>query len=249
MKWVKDFYDKQFIWSTTQYDFDLNHLIEEHVDKVEHFSDHPITRILELGGGNGRFAVTAARRGYDVTVIELAPSCVENIYKLAEKHKIGSNLRIIQGDFYQVDLEEQFDIVCYWDGFGIGEDTDQQLLLKRISDWLQPNGVALIDIYTPWYWAKVAGQEIEFGNIVRRYDFDANGCRMLDTWWRKEHEGDQITQSLRCYSPVDFKLLMKDIDLNLVHCEPGGEMNYESGQYTEQVELGKAMTFMAKLKK
>jgi len=39
------------------------------------------------------------------------------------------------------------------------------------------------------------------------------------------------------------------IDLNLVHCEPGGEMNYESGQYTEQVELGKAMTFMAKLKK
>jgi len=90
---------------------------------------------------------------------------------------------------------------------------------------------------------------MEFGNISRRYEFDANGCRMLDTWWLNDQAENQITQSLRCYSPADLTLLMKNIELDLVHCEPGGEMNYENWQYTEQVALGKAMTFMAKLQK
>lgn len=246
MKWVKEFYDKQFIWSKPNFDMEM--LEDSLLDKVEQFSDRP-TKILELGGGNGRFAVTAAKRGYEVTVIELAPSCVEHIYKLAEKYNIGSNLHVIHGDFYQVDLEEQFDIVCYWDGFGVGSDTDQLTLLNRISNWLKTDGVALIDIYTPWYWAKVAGQEMQFGNISRIYDFDANECRMLDTWWLDDEKKNQITQSLRCYSPADLRLLLRDTDLQLVHSEPGGAMDYENWEYTHQVTLGKAMTFMAKLQK
>jgi SAM-dependent methyltransferase len=249
LKWVKEYYHKQFLWSKTYTPFNMETLLEDLVDKLERFSDHPPKTILELGGGNGQFAVSAAYKGFEVTMMELVPACVEHTYELARKYNIHDNLRVIQGDFYQVEINESFDVVCYWNGFGIGEDSDQQLLLNRISNWLKPGGTALIDVYTPWYWAKTAGQEMHFGNIFRQYGFDAIGCRMLDTWWLHNDENHKIRQSLRCYSPGELEWLLKDTDLTLVHCEPGGAMDYENWRYTEQVSLDKAMTFMAKLQK
>lgn len=227
----------------------MDTLRDDLLEKLKRFGESPGKKILELGGGGGQFAVFAAKNGYDVTVIELVPEAVAHIYKLTEEHKVSDNVHIIQGDFYQVDLIDEFDVVCYWDGFGIGADQDQQRLLNRVSTWMKPSGIALIDIYTPWYWAKVAGQEMHFGSITRHYDFDANECRMIDLWSPDAKKGDEIQQSLRCYSPADLRLLMKDLDLNLVDCEPGGEMDYEKMQYRSQVPLNKAMTFVAKLTK
>lgn len=249
MEWTKEYYHKQFVWSKTNTNYNMEELLDDLVDKLEQFSGKSSKKILELGGGNGQFAVSAAKRGYDVTVIELVPACVEHTHNLAEKHNIGNNLRVIQGDFYQVDLDDQFDVICYWDGFGIGTDSDQQLLLNRISNWLKQDGIALIDIYTPWYWAKTAGRAMKIGKISRQYNFDANECRMLDTWWLDSAKDDKVTQSLRCYSPADLRLLLEDTGLSLVHSEPGGGMDYEKWQYHEQVPLEQAMMFMAKLKK
>lgn len=248
MEWLNDFYSKQLQWSMKYTNFNMEDLMEELADKMESFSDFPPKKILELGGGNGQFSVTAAKRGYDVTMIELTSVAVELTNKLAEKYKIGSNLRVIQGDFYEVELQDRFDVICYWDGFGIGSDSDQQKLLERIDDWLAPNGTVLMDIYTPWFWHKVAGQKKQFNKIHTKYDFDADACRMIDTWWIKDDKEAKITQSLRCYSPADLRLLLKGTGLDLVHCEPGGAMDYDKWQYKEQVPLNEAMTYIAKLK-
>src|SRR5690625_6976659 len=78
------------------------------------------------------------------------------------------------------------------DGFGIGTDNDQIKLLKRIHHWLKPNGTALIDIYTPWYWSKTAGQVMTFNNFTRKYDFDFHHNRMLDTWIRSEEHTSEL---------------------------------------------------------
>lgn len=250
MNWVKDFNDRQFSWSKEQTNANLALLNDYLVDKMERFIDDSAPKkLLELGGGGGQFAVAASPKGYEVTVIELAPAAVEHIYQLAKKHNVSDNLQVIRGDFYQVELDEQFDIICYWDGFGIGSDSDQQILLERVFHWLKPNGTAFIDIYTPWYWANAAGREMQIGSIDRKYDFDANECRMIDTWWLNNDKDEKITQSLRCYSPADLRLLLKNIGLHVVHCEHGGAMDYEKSQYHEQVGLDEAMTFLAQLQK
>lgn len=246
MKWVKEFYTEQFVW-LKDFDYDMEEIVEIQINRFERFITPSTKKILELGGGNGQFAVSAALNGYEVTMIELVPECVGYANELARKYNVESKLRVIQGDFYQADFDEQFDVVCYWDGFGVGSDSDQQVLLNRISKWLKPRGTALIDIYTPWYWSKTAGQEMKFGKILRKYDFDADGNRMLDTWWLNNNDDHKITQSLRCYSPADLRLLLKDIDLSLVHCEPGGAMDYETLVYSEQVPLEEAMVYLAKL--
>ncbi|GGA28534.1 SAM-dependent methyltransferase [Psychrobacillus lasiicapitis] len=243
MEWVKNFYDKQF----RLYEEGLTGPNEEHEEiltKIENLASKPFQSILELGAGGGEFAITAAKKGYDVTAVELVPSRIDYMKKLKSEHHLIGDLEIIEGDFYKVELSKTFDVICYIDGFGIGEDQDQQTLLNRMSKWLKPDGCILIDIYTPWYWVSVSGQEMRIGSKLRNYDFDFWGCRMLDTWFDGE---EKVTQSLRCYSPPDLNMLLKDTGLTLVDIKSGGAMIYTTGEYHENVDLGEAMSYMVKL--
>ena len=89
------------------------------------------------------------------------------------------SLRSIAGDFYEVDPGGPFDVVAYFDGFGIGDDEDQRRLLHRIDGWLTIEGCALIDILTPGYFAKTAGNEEEFpeGSGIQYLEgYDAEGA-------------------------------------------------------------------------
>ncbi|QUW22157.1 class I SAM-dependent methyltransferase [Sporosarcina sp. Marseille-Q4063] len=248
MEWVQEFYKEQYRITEGMADA-ITKFDEALVDKVESTAGvNRQLKILELGGGLGLFAVAAAKRGHDVTVIELVPSAVEKIHKLATVHDVEEKMKIIQGDFYEIDLPNDFDVVCYWDGFGVGSDDDQKLLLQRIDNWLLPSGVALIDVYTPWYWAKISGREMKIDeDSYRRYGFDPEGCRMLDTWWATDYP--KVTQSLRCYSPADLTMLLSGTSLFLHSIKPGGEMDYDKWIFTENVPLERAMTFLAVLKK
>jgi len=100
-------------------------------------------RVLELGAGEGEAAAVMADAGHDVVAVEFSPTRTPNLKRLAkEPHK--GQLTALEADFYEVAISGEFDIVCYWDGFGVGSDADQRRLLKRIStEWLKPGGLAL----------------------------------------------------------------------------------------------------------
>ncbi len=151
------------------------------------------------------------------------------------------------GDFYAVSVPGPFDVVCYWDGFGVGSDADQRRLLARIASWLGRDGCALIDIYTPWYWARMTGRQWAVGTALRRHDFDADGCRMLDRWWPVGEEQRAVTQSLRCYAPADLRLVLEGTGLRLTVVEPGGAVDDNTGRYQKRVPLATAMMYRAKL--
>ncbi|MDY0404091.1 class I SAM-dependent methyltransferase [Virgibacillus sp. 179-BFC.A HS] len=248
MNWVKEFYEKQYQLlkrdgeTSTITDYHKNLMLE-----IEELAGKPFQSMLELGAGGGEVAIVAAQKGYDVTTIELVPALVEHMEKQAQKYESAGSLHAICGDFLQVDVSAAFDVICYIDGFGVGEDQDQIQLLKRIANWLHPDGCALVDIYTPWYWAKHAGQMMRFESFQRKYDYDFEQARMLDTWFTESNT--RYTQSLRCYAPADLKRLLARSGLRLAEIVPGGAMNYETGQYTENVSLGEAMSYRVKLVK
>lgn len=206
-----------------------------------------VGRVLELGAGGGQSALATAQAGHEVTAVELVPRSAAHARTQVSQATPGT-LRVLEDSFYTLALAETFDAICYWDGFGVGTDKQQHILLKRIAGWLAPGGRALVDINTPWYWAKVAGRQMSTSPFARQYDFDADGCRMLDHWWAIEHPAERVTQSLRCYSPQDLRLLLHGTGLTLEHIEPGGAVNYETKTYSASVPLGQAMQFRAYLR-
>jgi SAM-dependent methyltransferase len=248
--WVRDFYAKQDEWAGVSCD-PITDMHRRNADLVHRLAGGRIGCVLELGAGGGQNAAALADLGYSVTAVELVPSVAQNALELAAQPRKGP-LRVIVSDFYDVGLPDRYDIVCYWDGFGVGSDDDQRRLLKRVAGWLAHRGFALIEVYTPWYWSGIArsgtaGRETQFGGVCRRYGFDADGSRMLDTWWPVGHEQEAVTQSLRCYSPADLQLLLKDTGLSLESVEPRGAYDPVRDQLIEDAPIEEVMQYLAKL--
>lgn len=100
---------------------------------------------------------------------------------------------------------------------------------------------------TTWYWVGAAGRGMRFGEVTRRYEFDANECRLLHRWWLVDTEHEEVTQSLRCYAPADLRLLLEGTDLVLASLVPGEAMDWNGGQFVERVPLARAMQYRATL--
>jgi len=243
--WVRGFYEKQGRWADV-YCGDVEPRHRERAELVRKFTPRESGRVLELGCGGGQTAAAIADLGYDVTAIDLVPDAVEHAQRLADS-KPDRLLHVQQADFYDVAFDDPFDAICYFDGFGIGSDTDQQRLLGRIESWLNHDGRALIEVYAPDYWRQVAGRTMTWDDVGRRYGFDQEGSRMLDTWWRTDAPSETITQSLRCYTRDEFEAMAHVVGLGLKKIVPGGAVDYECGVYRERVPLDEAMQYIAVL--
>jgi len=248
--WARDFYARQDEWADVSRD-PITDMHRRNADLVHRLAGGRIGRVLELGAGGGQNAAALADLGYSVTAVELVPSVAQNALELAAQPRQGQ-LRVIVGDFYEVELPDRYDIVCYWDGFGVGSDDDQQRLLRRVAGWLMPDGFALIEVYTPWYWSGIArsgmaGRETQFGGVSRRYGFDADGSRMLDTWWPVGREAEAVSQSLRCYSLADLRLLLEGTGFVIESVEPRGAYDPARDRFVEDAPLEQSMQYLAKL--
>ena len=226
MDWVRDFYSTTGSWwgraeaKVTERDHRRVRLLHEHVGAGA-------MRVLELGAGYGTTAAAMAQAGHQVTAVEISDR--------ADFAEAGLDLR--KEDFYQVQLPREFDVVCYWNGFGVGSDADQRRLLRRIAgEWLRPGGTALIDVSNPFVWASwdgdeehrhpdpAAGYEHE---LRERITFDPVTCTATDTWWPAANPEQQISQVLRCYTPADLALLLEGTGLELTRIDAGDLHHHE----------------------
>lgn len=245
MDWVAAFYARQceLMDDAGAWDIQLTH--REIARSVQSVAPPP-ARVLELGAGGGQVAAALADLEYEVVAVELVPELAAHAQFLATAQRPGE-MTVLLGNFYEIEPGGTFEVVCYWDGFGIGSDVEQRRLLQRIAAWLSPAAYALVEVYTPWYWAQAAGRTMTTGKAARRYGFDGRGNRMLDTWWSVSDPAYTVTQTLRCYAPADLDLLLEGTGLKTVSITPGGCYDAESGRYESDVPLERAMSYVATL--
>nr|WP_208752130.1 class I SAM-dependent methyltransferase [Bacillus cereus] len=239
---VREFYQKQF--ELSNYDINTESWLEQFAKEVKEQIGHPFQSMLELGAGNGGFARAMSKLRVKMTTVEL----VRELVMFAKEHSTN-DIAIHCADFYKINLEEKFDVVSYLDGFGVGTDDEQLILLKRIKNWMKDDGCALIDIYQPLYWKKVSGQEMLLSSAMRKYEYDSINERMLDHWWHPNNPNDIVTQSLRCYTVDEISNLCAEAGLSIVGIFPGGAYDFEEGKYKEQASLNECLSYLIKVKK
>lgn len=220
--WVSRFYDRKGEVSGP------SGVLEHHRERaaaIERFGAKTTGRVLELGCGAGGSAVATAELGYQVVAVELSPVRAQFARQLIKDHGHLS-IEVVEGDFMTVDLPGRFDAVTYWNGFGVGSDADQRRLLRRVHDWLAADGVVVLDVFNPLGWSRLAGEfsTDEETGLRRAVDFDAVESRFIDTWWFDGESGPPLAQSVRCYSPADFMLMLEGTRLHLVRAEVEGQL-------------------------
>lgn len=219
-------------------------------------------RILELGAGTGETAAAMADAGHSVVALEFSPTRSPALKQAASLTRTGA-LMALEADFYSVELPREFDLVCYWDGFGVGGDADQRRLLRRIADeWLAPDGCALIDVFSPFRWVRETGQEWQLDRSQpshrfrqrRRFDYDPVQNCFLDEWCPIDDatqtcdESRAIQQRIRCYAPADLLMLLPGTGLSLKAAEvEGAPLDLYSRDQTRHSALWNAWSYLVQL--
>lgn len=246
MDWIETFYTRQDEWAAVCAE-PVGPEDRRRAKHLESWIGACPKRILDLGCDGGQTAYAIADRGHLVVAVDRVQRVAEAARHLASTRQ-DRRMTVVQGDFFLVDLNGPFDAVCCFDGFGTGTDADQRRLLRRIDGWLEPRGTALVEIYAPWYWAHAAGRTMAWGDVSRRYDYDLDTNRMLDTWWRTADPSSAVTQSLRCYAPGELRELLNPLPLALHAVVPGGAYDPDAATYRSSVPLREVMQYTAVLR-
>ena len=224
--WIKDFYTQAGVWWGA--DPQAPGVHKTRVETVARLCGAGSKKILDLGTGPGATAAALADVGHQVIAVELSPSRANFARDLAKIPRKGS-LTVLEDDFFRMDLNQRFDLVCCWETFGLGTDTDQRHLLKRISEeWLGSNGSVLMDVYSPVRPAREAGTERRLpplegvpGSVemINRCHFDPLHGRWIDEWIPVAEPEKALAQTIRCYTPFDLLLLLEGTRLDIKRVE------------------------------
>lgn len=62
--------------------------------------------VVDLGSGDGRTVIAAARRGARALGVELNPQLIEFSRRIAQEARVGDRARFVQGDLFEADLSQ-----------------------------------------------------------------------------------------------------------------------------------------------
>ncbi|MGN1026147.1 MAG: class I SAM-dependent methyltransferase [Faecousia sp.] len=109
-------------------------------------------RILDLACGFGRHSLELARRGYDVTGVDITPDYIEYAVKQARKENLSA--RFLCSDIRDVKFNNEFDVVLNMADGAIGylENEEENLkIFHCISGALKSGGKHFMDIMNGSY--------------------------------------------------------------------------------------------------
>jgi SAM-dependent methyltransferase len=253
--WIKDFYDQTGIWWGAESEVPADD--RARAQSIERLCGPGLKRVLELGCGAGHSAAATANLGHMVTGVDISPRRIQQAKENFPRPHNGV-LAFIEGDFYALKLAGQYDVITYWDGFGVLNDADHRILFRRIAaEWLAPGGSFLVDVANTAWAVRNAGKEMVLAplagvpgsvEMLRRWHFDGLHSRWIDEWVPTRNPENALAQTLRCYTPTDFILLANGTGLVVKHLEIDGQpLDFASDQITTAGPLSDAYSFLAQM--
>lgn len=239
MKWFEDLYNRQIYFDL--YAEEDTVLAKTEVEDIINLLGLKTGQtVLDVGCGYGRHAVELAKRGFLVTGIDLAPKQIDAAVRRGDD--MGVDIRFILGDAREMEFREKFEIVLsLFLTFGFfDEEADNQKMLSRMADALQPGGMLLMDLwnrekmirdFSPY----LVEERPDGIRIEKRWEFDAWNGRL--NWVNEvtfpDGRKESWDHSVRAYTLVELKRMYETTGLRIedVHGDfKGNEYSLESPQ-------------------
>lgn len=196
----------------------------------KHLDIHKAT--LDLGCGYGRHSIELAKRGFDVTGVDLS----QELLSLAQRKTVlnGVNITFRQEDMRRLDTRRKYgNIICLYTSFGYFKSSDEHMgVLKNVADTLEDGkSIFILEIYN-------YSKKITELTSLKKQTLE-NGTELLfDHFLRENHllssiyntkTGEKIVRSLTLFKPGDIIHMATNSGLQLV----GMFGNYQEDAYGE----------------
>ena len=126
----------------------LYHLSRQRENIVAPMDIKPTDNLLEIGAGMGAVTGALAQKAQKVTCVDLSKRrSLVNAYR----HKDMDNIEIFVGNFEDVELREQYDVITLigvleYAGYYVEAINEDELFLDKIKKLMKPNGKLYIAI-------------------------------------------------------------------------------------------------------
>ena len=181
-------------------------------------------RILDVACGHGRHAVELAKRGYQVTGIDLSPRFIEMAIQSSRSSGL-SNAEFLVGDMRQTHFVNCFDATfCYFTSFGYFSDTENRAVLEAVAKALVNKGMFLIEtVNRDWTIHKVENQSRRWDEIepdfflLEDISFNAHTSRIhtkriiIDSGKHRSVEYD-----IKLYTHAELEDMLEDAGFQVV---------------------------------
>jgi len=115
----------------------------EFIDRVLKRSHPNAERLLDIPCGDGRISLGLLEKGYEITGVDISPRYIEKAQSTAA---LDQRERFLVGDMRKIRFDEKFDAVVNWYGsFGYFDDRTNERVLQKFIDFLDKNGLLMID--------------------------------------------------------------------------------------------------------
>ena len=198
----------------------------------------PEGRILDLACGYGRIAVPLARRGFQVTGLDLSEPLLDVARERAAQAGVPVAWRHADMRDMPAEWAGQFDaVISIWNSFGyFTDDHENQRVLASAAQALKPGGRLLIDVsnrdrvvstYRTRDWDERDGLV-----LLQERSFDpVRGLNRTDLTWHDAGQRRQVHFAVRLYTATELTRMVAAAGLRPVAYYgdwTGGELTRES---------------------
>jgi len=186
------------------YDLDLQGM-DEDLPFLEGMAARCGSPILELACGTGRALLPLARRGFQVTGVDVSPAMLAIARSRLQAAGLDGRVRLLQQDMRALELEGRFNLAfALVNSFSHMLTLDDQLAaLAAVRRHLEPGGILILDLFNP-----------DMGRLL-----DFRGHLVLDKQMADPLTGHTITK----YRSEQVDLGQQIIDVTYVMDELDGE--------------------------
>lgn len=175
-------------------------------------------KVLDMACGSGRHSILLAKKGLDVTAVDLSKNLLSVAKQLAEKDKL--NINFINSDLRNFRTSVQFDlIVNLFTSFGYFDDDLENFgLLKTAFDHLKKNGYFILDYFNTSFIQKNLVPEsydnLDSATIIQKRKIE--GLRLnKEIIIKNNSQSDNYFESVRMYTQDELITQLNKIGFDI----------------------------------
>ena len=165
-------------------------------------------RVLDAPCGFGRHALALARRGFEVTGVDLSET------ELGRARVAGLSLDLVRQDMRDMEFSGEFDLALnLFSSIGYFSDDEDRLLLDRFCTALRPGGVFVLDTRNRDHFVRHFPEEesvaVPGGTVRIKNTFDFTTSRVRQDWWVEGGQAPLDQLEIRLYSAHELHRMLR----------------------------------------
>jgi len=184
--------------------------------------------VLDLGCGTGSMTLELARRGYDMTGLDISPEMLSRAYTRSAEEGV-SGVLFLEGDMCDFELYGTVgSVVCCLDGINhLMDEADVMDCFDLVHNYLDPDGLFIFDVNTPYKFKNIYADNdyvLEEDGAVcvwrNRLSDDGRQCDFHLTVFDRTEDGlyarrDGV-QSEMCYDESTLREMLEEAEFEVL---------------------------------